>query len=711
MPASARTAATAVAPARVLAFPGSPFQLHQPFAPAGDQPEAIDKLIEGIQDGLAFQTLLGVTGSGKTYTMANVIARLGRPAIIMAPNKTLAAQLYSEMREFFPDSAVEYFVSYYDYYQPEAYVPARDLYIEKDSSINEHIEQMRLSATKSLLERPDTVIVATVSCIYGIGDPVDYHSMVLHLRANEKMHQRDIIRRLAEMQYERNELEFRRGIFRVRGDVLDVFPAENSEVALRISLFDDEVERLTLFDPLTGQILHDVARYTIYPSSHYVTPRGTTLRAIEAIKAELRERIAAFQTQGKLLEAQRIEQRTRFDLEMLAELGFCKGIENYSRHLSGRQQGEPPPTLIDYLPANSIMIIDESHVTVPQIGGMYRGDRARKENLVDYGFRLPSALDNRPLTFEEFERMMPQTIFVSATPAHYEHAHQGQVVEQVVRPTGLVDPDVSVRPASTQVDDLLSEINARVAHNERVLVTTLTKRMAEDLTDYLSEHGVRVRYLHSDIDTVERVEIIRDLRLGQFDVLVGINLLREGLDIPEVSLVAVLDADKEGFLRSERSLVQTIGRAARHIHGTAILYADQLTDSMRRAIDETDRRRAKQVAFNAARGITPKGVTKRIKDIIDGVYDARTTHRELKAAQGEAGYRAMSETDLAKEIRRLEKAMLEHARNLEFEQAAQARDELRLLKEKLFGVAEGELPKAQDEAGAAATGARRRAAR
>jgi excinuclease ABC subunit B len=711
MPASARTAATAVAPARVLSFPGSPFQLHQPFAPAGDQPEAIDKLIEGIQDGLAFQTLLGVTGSGKTYTMANVIARLGRPAIIMAPNKTLAAQLYSEMREFFPDSAVEYFVSYYDYYQPEAYVPARDLYIEKDSSINEHIEQMRLSATKSLLERPDTVIVATVSCIYGIGDPVDYHSMVLHLRANEKMHQRDIIRRLAEMQYERNELEFRRGIFRVRGDVLDVFPAENSEVALRISLFDDEVERLTLFDPLTGQILHDVARYTIYPSSHYVTPRGTTLRAIEAIKAELRERIAAFQTQGKLLEAQRIEQRTRFDLEMLAELGFCKGIENYSRHLSGRQQGEPPPTLIDYLPANSIMIIDESHVTVPQIGGMYRGDRARKENLVDYGFRLPSALDNRPLTFEEFERMMPQTIFVSATPAHYEHAHQGQVVEQVVRPTGLVDPDVSVRPASTQVDDLLSEINARVAHNERVLVTTLTKRMAEDLTDYLSEHGVRVRYLHSDIDTVERVEIIRDLRLGQFDVLVGINLLREGLDIPEVSLVAVLDADKEGFLRSERSLVQTIGRAARHIHGTAILYADQLTDSMRRAIDETDRRRAKQVAFNAARGITPKGVTKRIKDIIDGVYDARTTHRELKAAQGEAGYRAMSETDLAKEIRRLEKAMLEHARNLEFEQAAQARDELRLLKEKLFGVAEGELPKAQDEAGAAATGARRRAAR
>jgi len=698
MPASARTAAKTPAATDALTFPGSPFRLHQPFQPAGDQPEAIDKLVEGIRDGLSFQTLLGVTGSGKTYTMANVIARLGRPGIIMAPNKTLAAQLYSEMREFFPDNAVEYFVSYYDYYQPEAYVPARDLYIEKDSSINEHIEQMRLSATKSLLERPDTVIVATVSCIYGIGDPVDYHSMVLHLRANEKMHQRDIIRRLAEMQYERNELEFRRGVFRVRGDVLDVFPAENSELALRVSLFDDEVERLTLFDPLTGQILHDVPRYTIYPSSHYVTPRGTTLRAVEAIKAELRSRSAWFQAQGKLLEAQRIEQRTRFDLEMLCELGFCKGIENYSRHLSGRQQGEPPPTLIDYLPGDAIMIIDESHVTVPQIGGMYRGDRARKENLVDYGFRLPSALDNRPLTFEEFERMMPQTIFVSATPADYEQTHQGQVVEQVVRPTGLVDPQVSVRPAGTQVDDLLSEISARAAHNERVLVTTLTKRMAEDLTDYLSEHGVKVRYLHSDIDTVERVEIIRDLRLGEFDVLVGINLLREGLDIPEVSLVAVLDADKEGFLRSERSLIQTIGRAARHIRGAAILYADQVTDSMRRAIDETNRRRAKQVAFNAAHGITPRGVTKRIKDIIDGVYDARTAQRELKAAQGEAGYRAMSETDLAKEIRRLEKTMLEHARNLEFEQAARARDELRLLKEKLFGVVEGELPKIQDEA-------------
>jgi excinuclease ABC subunit B len=684
----------------VLRFPGSPFQLHQPFAPAGDQPEAIAKLIEGVEDGLSFQTLLGVTGSGKTYTMANVIARLGRPTLIMAPNKTLAAQLYSEMREFFPDNAVEYFVSYYDYYQPEAYVPARDLYIEKDSSINEHIEQMRLSATKSLLERPDTIIVATVSCIYGIGDPVDYHSMVLHLRAKEPVHQRDIIRRLAEMLYERNEVDFRRGVFRVRGDVLDIFPAENSEVALRVNLFDDEVERLTLFDPLTGQILQQVARYTIYPSSHYVTPRGTTLRAIEAIKPELRERIQFFQEQGKLLEAQRIEQRTRFDLEMLSELGFCKGIENYSRHLSGRQPGEPPPTLIDYLPHSTLLIIDESHVTIPQIGGMFRGDRARKQNLVDYGFRLPSALDNRPLTFEEFERMMPQTVFVSATPADYEREHEGQVVEQVVRPTGLVDPAVVVRPAGTQVDDLLSEINARVARNERVLVTTLTKRMAEDLTDYLSEHGVKVRYLHSDIETVERVEIIRDLRLGQFDVLVGINLLREGLDIPEVSLVAVLDADKEGFLRSERSLIQTIGRAARHIHGTAILYADQLTDSMHRAIDETNRRRAKQIAFNADRGITPRGVSKRIKDIIDGVYDAKAAHKELKAAQGEASYRAMSETELAKEIRRLEKLMQEHARNLEFEQAGEVRDRLRTLKEKLLGVAQGELPDAGREAGA-----------
>ncbi len=689
----------AVPESQTLVFPDSPFRLYQPFPPAGDQPEAIEKLVEGLNDGLMYQTLLGVTGSGKTYTMANAIARVGRPAIIMAPNKTLAAQLYSEMREFFPDNAVEYFVSYYDYYQPEAYVPSRDLYIEKDSSINEHIEQMRLSATKSLLERNDSVIVATVSCIYGIGDPVDYHSMILHLRNHEKASQREIIRRLAQMQYERNELEFRRGTFRVRGDVLDVFPAENSEVALRVHLFDDDVEQLTLFDPLTGQVLQRVPRYTVYPSSHYVTPRDTTLRAVEAIKAELRERIEFFQKEGKLLEAQRIEQRTRFDLEMLAELGFCKGIENYSRHLSGRKQGEPPPTLIDYLPHNALMIVDESHVTIPQVGGMYRGDRARKENLVEYGFRLPSALDNRPLTFEEFERMMPQTIFVSATPAEYERTHQGQVVEQVVRPTGLVDPDVIVRPASTQVDDLLSEINARAASGERVLVTTLTKRMAEDLTDYLSEHGVKVRYLHSDIETVERVEIIRDLRLGVFDVLVGINLLREGLDIPEVSLVAILDADKEGFLRSERSLIQTIGRAARHINGTAIMYADHVTGSMQRAIGETDRRRAKQVAFNAGRGITPKGVSKRIKDIIEGVYDPQATHQLLKAAQSEAAYESMDETELAREIRRVERDMLEHARNLEFEQAAQARDRLREFKDRLFGVSKRDAAGA-DEASA-----------
>ncbi|MEO8629699.1 MAG: excinuclease ABC subunit UvrB [Betaproteobacteria bacterium] len=680
------TPVAAVKP-EVLSFPGSPFRLHQPFLPAGDQPEAIAKLTEGLEDGLMYQTLLGVTGSGKTYTMAHVIARLGRPAIIMAPNKTLAAQLYSEMREFFPENAVEYFVSYYDYYQPEAYVPSRDLYIEKDSSINEHIEQMRLSATKSLLERTDSIIVATVSCIYGIGDPVDYHAMILHLRETEKTPQREIIRRLAEMQYERNEIDFRRGTFRVRGDVIDIFPAESSEVALRVSLFDDEVEQLSLFDPLTGQVLQKVSRYTVYPSSHYVTPRNKTLRAIEAIKAELRTSIETFQAEGKLLEAQRIEQRTRFDLEMLAELGFCKGIENYSRHLSGRQPGEPPPTLIDYLPRNALMIVDESHVTIPQVGGMYRGDRARKENLVGYGFRMPSAIDNRPLKFEEFERMMPQTIFVSATPADYEAAHQGQVVEQVVRPTGLIDPVVIVRPASTQVDDLMSEISLRVALNERVLVTTLTKRMSEDLTDYLAEHGVKVRYLHSDIDTVERVEIIRDLRLGLFDVLVGINLLREGLDIPEVSLVAILDADKEGFLRSDRSLIQTIGRAARHINGTAILYADRMTDSMKRAIGETDRRRTKQTAFNLAEGIVPKGVSKRIKDIIDGVYDPQTAQDLLKAAQSEAVYQSMDEAGLAREIRRLEKEMLGHARNLEFEQAARVRDQLRELKERLFGVA------------------------
>ncbi len=674
----------------IVTFPNSPFRLHQPFEPAGDQPEAIAKLSEGVRRGLKFQTLLGVTGSGKTYTMANVVARMGRPAIVMAPNKTLAAQLYAEMREFFPENAVEYFVSYYDYYQPEAYVPSRDLFIEKDSSINEHIEQMRLSATKSLLERRDVVIVATVSCIYGIGDPVDYHAMILHLREGEKVPQRQAIQRLAEMQYERSELDFRRGTFRVRGDVLDVFPAENSEAALRVSLFDDEVESLSLFDPLTGQILSRVPRFTVYPSSHYVTPRSTTLRAVEAIKVELRERVDAFVKGGKLVEAQRIEQRTRFDLEMLAELGFCKGIENYSRHLSGRQAGEPPPTLIDYLPPEALMIVDESHVTIPQVGGMYRGDRARKENLVDYGFRLPSALDNRPLRFDEFEALLPQTIFVSATPADYEAQHQQQVVEQVVRPTGLVDPEVEVRPAATQVDDLLSEITLRVQRAERVLVTTLTKRMAEDLTDYLSEHGVKVRYLHSDVDTVERVEIIRDLRLGEFDVLVGINLLREGLDLPEVSLVAILDADKEGFLRSARSLIQTIGRAARNLHGRAILYADVMTDSMRAAIGETERRRAKQRAWNEAHGITPRGVVKRVKDLIDGVYDAEAARGQLKAAGNEANLASLDEKDLAREIKRVEKQMLEHARNLEFERAAALRDELRRLKAKLFGGAEVE---------------------
>ena len=667
-----------------VTFPDSPYRLHQMFEPAGDQPEAIAKLAEGIEDGLAYQTLLGVTGSGKTYTMANVIARLGCPAIIMAPNKTLAAQLYSEMRGFFPENAVEYFVSYYDYYQPEAYVPSRDLYIEKDSSINEHIEQMRLSATKSLLERRDTIIVATVSAIYGIGNPADYHNMILHLREKEKLTQRDAIRRLAEMQYERNEIEFKRGTFRVRGDVLDIFPAESSETAIRVSLFDDEVETLSVFDPLTGHILQRVPRFTVYPSSHYVTPRATTVRAIEAIKQELRERIEFFQRENRLVECQRIEQRTHFDLEMLVEMGFCKGIENYSRHLSGRQEGEPPPTLIDYLPPDTLMFIDESHVTMPQLGGMYRGDRARKENLVNYGFRLPSALDNRPLRLDEFERLMKRTVFVSATPAEYERAHQAQVVEQVVRPTGLVDPQIEVRPASTQVDDLLSEISARVKVKERVLVTTLTKRMAEDLTDYLSEHGVKVRYLHSDIDTVERVEIIRDLRLGEFDVLVGINLLREGLDLPEVSLVAILDADKEGFLRSERSLIQTIGRAARHINGKAILYADRVTDSMQRAIGETERRRNKQIAYNKRRGITPVGVVKGVRDMIEGVYDAQEAQQQWKAAQAETAYQAMSEKDLAREIKRVEKGMLDAARNLEFERAAELRDELKQLKQRLF---------------------------
>ncbi len=669
---------------KTITFPDSPYVLHLPFDPAGDQPTAIAQLVEGINDGLAYQTLLGVTGSGKTFTIANVIARTGRPAIVMAPNKTLAAQLYSELRDFFPENAVEYFVSYYDYYQPEAYVPSRDVYIEKDSSINEQIEQMRLSATKSMLERQDCIIVATVSAIYGIGDPVDYHGMILHLREREKMEQRDVIQRLVAMQYERNEIDFQRGTFRVRGDVIDIFPAESSENAVRVTLFDDEVESLALFDPLTGHIQTRVPRYTVYPSSHYVTPRETTLHAIETIKVELAERIAFFQKENKLVEAQRIEQRTRHDLEMLAEIGFTKGIENYSRHLSQRGPDEAPPTLMDYLPPNALMIIDESHVTIPQIGGMYKGDRARKENLVNYGFRLPSALDNRPLRFDEFEKIMRQTIFVSATPSTYEAEHTGQVVEQVVRPTGLIDPTIEVRPATNQVDDLMSEVSLRTQVGERVLVTTLTKRMAEDLTDYFSEHGIKVRYLHSDIETVERVEIIRDLRLGMFDVLVGINLLREGLDIPEVSLVAILDADKEGFLRSERSLIQTMGRAARHLHGTAILYADRITESMRKAISETDRRRAKQVAYNEAHGITPQSVVKRIKDIIDSAYNVDDERSSLKAAQTQAKYLAMSEKEVSKEIARLEKEMLQAAKNLEFEKAAQVRDQLKKLRESVF---------------------------
>ncbi|MDP3609163.1 MAG: excinuclease ABC subunit UvrB [Methylophilus sp.] len=668
-----------------VTFPNSKYQLHQPFPPAGDQPQAIDKLTQGIHDGLKFQTLLGVTGSGKTYTMANVIARTGKPAIVMAPNKTLAAQLYSEFREFFPNNSVEYFVSYYDYYQPEAYVPSRDLFIEKDSSINEHIEQMRLSATKALLEREDSIIVATVSAIYGIGDPSDYHGMVLHLKQGDKMSQRDAIDRLIGMQYDRNDFDFSRGCFRVRGDIIDIFPAENNETAVRVSLFDDEVETITLFDPLTGQVFNKIQRFTIYPSSHYVTPRETTIRAMEGIKQELRDRVSFYIKENKLVEAQRIEQRTRFDLEMLNEIGFCKGIENYSRHLSGRKPGDPPPTLIDYLPDDALMIIDESHVTVPQIGGMYLGDRSRKANLVDYGWRLPSAMDNRPLKFEEFERIMRQCVFISATPADYEKNHQQQVVEMIARPTGLIDPEITVKPADTQVDDLLGEIKLRTAVGERVLATTLTKRMAEDLTDYLAEHGIKVRYLHSDIDTVERVEIIRDLRLGEFDVLVGINLLREGLDIPEVSLVAVLDADKEGFLRSERSLIQTAGRAARNLNGSVIFYANRITRSMKAAMDETTRRRTIQTAFNEANGIVPKGITKRIKDIIDGVYDVEDGKRERKAAQEQANYESLSEKQLAKEMKRLEKAMHDAAKNLEFEKAADFRDQLKKLKLKVFG--------------------------
>ncbi len=669
---------------RFVDYPDSPFHLYQPYPPAGDQPRAIDLLEQGVRDGLMTQTLLGVTGSGKTFTMANMIARLGRPALVLAPNKTLAAQLYAEMREFFPKNAVEYFVSYYDYYQPEAYVPTRDLFIEKDSSINEHIEQMRLSATKSLLERRDTIIVGTVSCIYGIGNPGDYHAMVLTLRTGDRIPRREILARLVAMQYTRNDTEFTRGTFRARGETIDVFPAESAELAVRLSLFDDEVESLELFDPLTGRVRQKVPRFTVYPGSHYVTPRETVMRAIETIKVELRERVKFFVDSGHLVEAQRIEQRTRFDLEMLTELGFCKGIENYSRHLSGAAPGEPPPTLIDYLPSDALMFLDESHVLIGQLTGMYRGDRARKETLVNYGFRMPSAMDNRPLKLEEFEARMRQCVFVSATPGNYEKEHSDHVVEQVVRPTGLVDPIVEVRPARTQVDDLLGEIKLRVAVQERVLVTTLTKRMAEDLTDYLSENGVRVRYLHSDIDTVERVEILRDLRLGIFDVLVGINLLREGLDIPEVSLVAILDADKEGFLRSDRSLIQTIGRAARNLNGRAILYADRITDSMTRAMGETERRRDKQLAFNIEHGIEARSIRKAVRELIDGVV-APASHEEALMDFPHAFL--TDEKALSREIKRLEKAMLDHARNLEFEQAAAARDALRSLKDKvlLFG--------------------------
>nr|WP_315391696.1 excinuclease ABC subunit UvrB [uncultured Duganella sp.] len=678
--------------ATVVTFPDSPFKLHQPFPPAGDQPAAIDKLCEGIDDGLFFQTLLGVTGSGKTYTMANVIARKGRPAIVFAPNKTLAAQLYSEFREFFPENAVEYFVSYYDYYQPEAYVPQRDLFIEKDSSINEHIEQMRLSCTKSLMERRDVIIVATVSAIYGIGNPTEYHQMILTLRQKDRVSQRDIIARLIQMQYTRNEVDFGRGTFRVRGDTLDIFPAENAELAVRLDLFGDELESIQLFDPLTGRVKQKIPRFTVYPGSHYVTPRSTVLRAIETIKLELRDRLEFFRKENKLIEEQRIEQRTRFDLEMMAEIGFTKGIENYSRHLSGAMPGEPPPTLVDYLPKDALMFLDESHVLIGQLSAMYNGDRSRKTNLVDYGFRLPSALDNRPLKFEEFEQKMRQTVFVSATPADYEKSHADQVVEQVVRPTGLVDPLIIVRPARSQVEDLMSEITDRVAKNERVLVTTLTKRMSEQLTEFLSDHGIKVRYLHSDIETVERVELLRDLRIGTFDVLVGINLLREGLDLPEVSLVAILDADKEGFLRSERSLIQTIGRAARNLNGVALLYADRMTDSMERAIGETERRRAKQIAFNAANGIVPRGVSKSIKDMIDGVYSPQEARDNQQVAKEAAKYESMSEKQISKEIKRLEKAMLDHAKNLEFEKAAQVRDQLHGLKQQLFGAPGADTP-------------------
>ncbi|GKT21261.1 excinuclease ABC subunit UvrB [Acidovorax sp. SUPP3334] len=676
-----------------VSFADSPFELYQPYPPAGDQPEAIDKLVEGVKDGEVFQTLLGVTGSGKTFTMANVIARMGRPAIVFAPNKTLAAQLYSEFREFFPKNAVEYFVSYYDYYQPEAYVPQRDLFIEKDSAINEHIEQMRLSCTKSLMERRDVVIVATVSAIYGIGEPESYHRMVMTLRVGDKLSQRDVIGQLIRMQYQRNEQDFSRGKFRVRGDTIDVFPAEHSELAIRIELFDDEIESLQLFDPLTGRVKQKIPRFTVYPSSHYVTPRDKVLTAVETIKLELAERLGQFVSEGKLVEAQRLEQRTRFDLEMLSEVGHCKGIENYTRHLSGAAPGDPPSTLTDYLPSDALMFLDESHQMIGQLNAMYSGDRSRKTTLVEYGFRLPSALDNRPLKFEEFETRMRQVIFVSATPADYEKTHSGQVVDQVVRPTGLIDPEVEVRPATHQVDDVLQEIRIRVEKGERVLITTLTKRMAEQLTDYLSDNGVKVRYLHSDIDTVERVEIIRDLRLGAFDVLVGINLLREGLDIPEVSLVAILDADKEGFLRAERSLIQTIGRAARNLNGKAILYADRVTESMKKAIGETERRRIKQIAHNEEHGITPRSIVKQVRDLIDGVYSEKAG-KEADRLEQESMRRAqvedMSEKDVAREIKRLEKLMLEHARNLEFEQAARVRDQLGQLKAQAFGAAGGD---------------------
>ena len=666
------------------------FQLVSDYQPAGDQPEAIARLVEGLEDGEMFQTLLGVTGSGKTFTMANVIAQVQRPTIILAHNKTLAAQLYGEMKQFFPHNAVEYFVSYYDYYQPEAYVPASDTYIAKDASINEQIEQLRLSATKALLEREDVILIATVSAIYGLGDPEQYLSMMLQLRLGDTITQREILQRLVSMQYQRNDLELWRGTFRARGEVIDVFPAESEQYAIRIELFDDEVEQLSWFDPLTGEVIQKVTRVTVYPKSHYVTPRERILAAVEQIKQELAARLKELRAQDKLVEAQRLEERTRLDMEMMLELGYCTGIENYSRYLSGRAAGQPPPTLMDYLPANALLFIDESHVTVPQIGGMYKGDRSRKENLVTYGFRLPSAMDNRPLKFEEFERLMPQTVFVSATPGSYELEKSGQVVEQVVRPTGLVDPYIEVRPASTQVEDLLGEINAAVEADERVLVTVLTKRMAEDLTEFLDEHGVRVRYLHSDIDTVERIEIVRDLRLSEFDVLVGINLLREGLDMPEVALVAILDADKEGFLRSERSLIQTIGRAARNPKGRAILYGDKITDSMRRAIEETERRRAKQIAFNQAHGITPKGLNKKVSDILeDSPYTPRSARKgQRKVAEASATYdvTALTPGEAAKLMKRLEKEMYTAAKNLEFEQAAQLRDQIQQLRANMIRI-------------------------